>query len=151
MRSVIPWLLVSLSSVLALASEVRAEPAQSPPSAATSSSAAVPQPYWLGISGGVGWAYVNHPNVVTPSFAGATFGMHFGYTVTPKWAIGIDFSTIEKEVDRFGVSRTYGVDSMIMPQIPSDVGCPACPDQVTGGMPESTMLLVGDWRASRIA
>jgi hypothetical protein len=88
------------------------------------------------LSGGVAWAKAHHENFATNSFVGATLGLHAGYSLTPRWALGLDFNAVEKSVTRSGSNFT--TDSLVEPQ----GGCGDCLPPDPGGVPTNTMLLL---------
>jgi hypothetical protein len=138
MRIFVPLLLASLAVALLPASAAHADSEEDEMVPAARPVDPSRQRFFVGLSGGVAWAHVKHPDLLSPAFVGPTLGMHAGYRATPQWAFGFDFSAIEHGVTRVEKGG-FSTDSMLEPQ----VDCHKCTVPPAGGFPSSTSLLVG--------
>jgi hypothetical protein len=89
---------------------------------------AKPRPYFVGISAGVAYVTVRHPEILASSFAAATLGLHAGYSFNDKWSVGFELTTAEKFVTREGPYALF-VPEGLSPQ----ASCDSCPEPVPGG------------------
>lgn len=130
-------LVVSTLSLLAFCSASLAEAAEgAPPSYGLSSK---PRPIFVGISAGVAYVAVKHPELVSSRFAAATLGIHAGYAITPRWSVGFELTTAEKSVTRDGPGIPFEPMGSYKPL----AGCDKCEPAPPGGWLGTTEALFG--------
>lgn len=71
---------------------------------------------FVGLSGGVGYAWVNHPLINANSFAVATAGLHAGLNVSEHWALGAELMTAEIAMARQGAYDPFTPTGFLAPQ-----------------------------------
>ncbi|MDC0748567.1 hypothetical protein [Polyangium mundeleinium] len=123
-------LLATLATVSA-ASAAESAPADAP------AVPAKPRRFHVGISGGVAYHTVRIPTVIPTEYAAATLGIHAGYNVTERLSIGLDLSTIEKDMGRNGPFQMF--DPGLAPQ----AGCNNCEPPPFGGWVKNTTAVFG--------
>jgi hypothetical protein len=93
-------------------------------------------PYFFGVTGGVGYATLSHPNVAQTlsgmggeavGFTAPAINLHAGYTIGERLSLGLEFSALEA-----GVSRENGTESFKLGYAPQ-AGCNNCHPSLIGG------------------
>jgi hypothetical protein len=84
---------------------------------------------FIGMTGGAAYAAIDHPLVINSGFAAATLGMHAGYNVSERWAVGIDCSTVEHSMARDNGIDPFAPVGYTQPQ----AGCTNCEPPAQGG------------------
>jgi hypothetical protein len=103
-------------------------------------SSPVRHPYFIGVSGGVGWVNPSYEGIAPQSLVGASIGVYAGYALTPKFTLGLEFTTIEKDVARLNAFDPF---SASLPR-QSQAGCSDCEPPATGGWVPETSLFFGN-------
>src|SRR5262245_41833302 len=85
--------------------------------------------YHLGFTGGLAYATARHPELLDSSFLAPSLGIHAGYSVTPKWMVGFELTTIEQYVTREGPGDRFAPATGLQPQ----AGCSKCAPPAEGG------------------
>lgn len=97
--------------------------------AEASAASAAPKRAFVGLSGGIAYASVNHPLVIKDGFGAAMLGMHAGYNVSERWAVGIELHTVEQSMGRDSPKDPFAPISRLQPQ----AKCANCEDPAVGG------------------
>ncbi len=101
-----------------------------------------PKRVFVGLSAGAAYAMVTHPLIKSNGFAAASLGIHVGFNVTERWALGLELSTFEH-----GMARTSGTDPFTPTQFLSPQGsCTNCKPPEPGGwisQTEATFTTIG--------
>lgn len=78
--------------------------------------AAADFPYYVGITGGAGYATLQHPEIskqiagaggVPVGFTAATIGLHAGYTFSEHLSAGLEFEALETGISRNNAGETF--------------------------------------------
>jgi hypothetical protein len=127
-----------VGSTLALLTVCLAAPVAFAQEAAPAVAAATPKPrpYFVGLSVGVGYMTVRHPEVLAPSFAAATLGLHAGYSFNDKFALGFEITSAEKNMSREGPHLPFAPYS-------TQAGCNNCELPPDGGWLGKTTAIFG--------
>jgi hypothetical protein len=124
---------VFLATSTIAAVEVRAEEGYQPPVKVKE------RRVFVGISAGAGYAMVEHPLIKSDGFGSSSLGMHVGYNVSERWAVGLDLSTFEH-----GMKRTSGTDPFIpVGFLQPQAGCSNCEPPPKGGWISETTAMFG--------
>jgi len=124
---------VFLATSTIAAAEVRAEEGYQPPVKVKE------RRVFVGMSGGAGFAMVTHPLIKSDGFGSSTLGMHVGYNVSERWAVGLDISTFEHGMKRTSPTDPFVPTSFLKPQ----AGCNNCEPPAKGGWISETTAMFG--------
>jgi hypothetical protein len=94
---------------------------------------------FIGLSGGAAYAAIDHPLVAGGGFAAATLGLHAGYNVSDRWAVGFDLSTVEHFMTRDSGIDPFSPVGYTQPQ----AGCDDCEPPPVGGWVGKTTAVFG--------
>lgn len=124
---------VFLATSILTAVEVHAEEGYQPPVKVKDNRV------FVGISAGAGYAMVEHPLIKSDGFGSSSLGMHVGYNVSERWAVGLDLSTFEH-----GMKRTSGTDPFVpVGFLQPQAGCNNCEPPPKGGWISETTAMFG--------
>lgn len=127
-----------------LAEGFRAEP-QTPaqPARRVSGPETWPEPVraiFVGVSGGVGFANVKHPDVGRPHVLGPMLALQVGYRLSPKWRISLVYTNFQQTVARGGAGELFGATASFLR---TQADCNNCRPAGIGGDVRSTTLHLG--------
>lgn len=94
---------------------------------------------FVGISAGAGYAMVEHPLIKSDGFAATSLGMHVGYNVSDRWAVGLDLSTFEHGMTRDSGTDPFVPTGFLKPQ----AGCNNCEPPPPGGWISQSTAMFG--------
>jgi hypothetical protein len=86
---------------------------------------------FVGLSGGIGYAWVKQPTINSNAFAVAIAGLHAGMNVSEHWALGAELLTAEHAMTRNSAADPFMPTGFLSPQ----GACGKCADRPppTGG------------------
>jgi hypothetical protein len=137
--------LVSVAS-LSLAGEALAQPVPDRARLATRPTAPEADPdswpawvhsFFVGATGGYGYAITKHPDVATPAMAGAILSFQAGYAVNRRLALGITYTDFERAVTRLDGAEPFTVASSAI-HVHTQALCVMCGNGGGGGAPVQT-------------
>src|SRR5262249_6565634 len=86
---------------------------------------------FFGALGGIGFAAVKHPDLATPKVYGPMLGMSLGVTLSPQWAVGLEFTNIERVVTRSSGGERFSAASS---WLHAQAECNGCRSPAIGGI-----------------
>jgi hypothetical protein len=98
----------------------------------------VRHPFFVGATAGVGWVNPSYQGLASQSLVGASLGVHAGYAINSRFAVGFEFTTVERYVTRPNLRIPFSVP------LRPEAGCSDCPPPPTGGWIPSTTLFLGN-------
>jgi hypothetical protein len=85
---------------------------------------------FVGVSGGVGFANVHHPNVGTPHVLGPMLAFQLGYRVTERWAVSLVYTDFQQRVMRASGDELFGTSTS---WLRTAADCNNCKPPAAGG------------------
>jgi hypothetical protein len=99
----------------------------------------------LGFAGGVGFATVKHPQLITPHVYGPVLSAFAGYAFSPRWSGGLQFTTMTWTITRRDGTEPFAAAAS---WLHTEADCTKCaPPPEAGATVKTTMLAstAGPW------
>jgi hypothetical protein len=96
-----------------------------------------PHKVFIGVTGGVGFANVHHPDIATPHVIGPVLAGRVGYQATDHWALSLVFTDFEQNVSRSQGGEEFSAASQ---WVKAQAACSKCVAPAIGGAILNTMM-----------
>jgi hypothetical protein len=96
-------------------------------------------PWFVALSGGVGYAAISHPEVASGGAVVPVFTLHGGYTFGDRLNVGLEFSSVETSVGRDTAYESFRIG--YEPKVVWQIDCYPCQPKPTGSDVTYTSLV----------